>query len=517
MTQVHPANICDIGREHDVATQTHNTAARDVIPEEVIDTQVHGATAYDVTPEGAISAIQGHSGPILLDLDETLYLRNSTEDFIDSVAPRLPALILMRVLDVIKPWRWTGGEVTRDNWRVRLLLLLFPWVRSQWKNRVAELAKDFTNLHLIEALSTRASTLCATPLNTPIVATTGYQEIVAPLIAAIGLPQAPIIASRLRHFSDRRNGKLHRVKEILGEAAVKESLVVTDSADDIELLDACAKPLRAVWPEANYRHALSDVYLPGQYLTRIKRPNERYIWRGIVQEDFAFWVLGSIALAALPILHVLGLAFLLLSFWTIYERGYVDNDLIAARHEKDPTLSAAFKHSTVATPRWQPWLWALASGAIAIVLLRWPQAPLPSDYISWALVLLALHGWYLLYNRLDKATRVWMFAGLQFARSAAFVAIVPVSPIGAGALAAHTLARWVPYYIYRLGGKDWPKTPFYLVRLLFFVVLAVLLGMTQGFVSLLTGTALALLVWNVYRARKELAAMLKTIKRLDRG
>ena len=468
-------------------------------------------TAYDVSPEDAIVAIAGHDGPILLDLDETLYLRNSTEDFIDSVAPRLPALILMRVLDVIKPWRWTGGEVTRDNWRVRLLFIFFPWVRIQWKNRVAELAKDFTNQHIMRALSTSTSTLCATP----IVATTGYQEIVRPLIAAIGLPQVQVIASRLWHFSDRRNGKLHRVKEVLGEETVKESLVVTDSADDIQLLDACAKPLRAIWPQANYRYALSDVYLPGQYLTRIKRPNERYIWRGILQEDFAFWVISSLGLAALPLLHITGLAFLLLSFWAIYERGYVDNDLVAARYEKDPKLSSAFTDSKVATPRWQPWLWALASGAIAIVLLRWPHTPIPMDYITWLLVLLATHGWFLLYNRLDKSTRVWMFAGLQFARSAAFVAVVPVTPVGAGALAAQTLARWVPYYIYRLGGKGWPKTSFFLVRLLFFAVIALLLGMAQGFASLLTGTALVLLGWNVYRARKELVSVLKSIKRVE--
>ena len=38
------------------------------------------ATRHDVSPETAIDAILGHGGPILLDLDETLYLRNSTED-----------------------------------------------------------------------------------------------------------------------------------------------------------------------------------------------------------------------------------------------------------------------------------------------------------------------------------------------------------------------------------------------------------------------------------------------------
>ena len=36
---------------------------------------------------------------------------------------------------------------------------------------------------------------------------------------------------------------------------------------------------------------------------------------------------------------------------------------------------------------------------------------------------------------------------------------------------------------------------------MFFVVLALLLGFSQGLASLLTGTALALLAWNLFRAR----------------
>ena len=99
----------------------------------------------------------------------------------------------------------------------------------------------------------------------------------------------------------------------------------------------------------------------------------------------------------------------------------------------------------------------------------------------WAAVLLATHGWFHLYNRFDKGTRVWMFAGLQFARTAAFVALVPIAPIGAAAIGAHVLAKWVPYCVYRIGGKDWPEAPVHLIRLLFFVVLALLLGMSQGF------------------------------------
>ena len=471
----------------------------------------HGevATRHDVSPEAAIDAIRGHRGPILLDLDETLYLRNSTEDFIDSARPRLPALLLMRLLDLVKPWRTTGGEVTRDVWRVRLISMCFPWTGSLWRKRVTMLATDFTNLRLMAVLGT--------PGASPIIATAGFEPIVAPLVAALGLPQARIVAARLWTFSDRREGKLQRTLGELGDATVRSALVLTDSAEDITLLDACARPLRAVWPEARHRHALSGVYLPGQYLTHVKRPGARYIVRGILQEDFAFWVLSSIALAALPLAHFFGLLFLLVSFWSVYERGYVDNDLIAARFEEKPKLSAAFRDAPVATPRWQPWAWALASGAAGVTLLRWPGPLLLADLAVWAAVLLATHVWFTLYNRFDKGTRVWLFMGLQFARSAAFVALVPILPIGAAALGAHVLAKWVPYHVYRLGGKEWPEAPFHLIRLLFFVVLALLLGIAAGSASLLNGTALALLGWNLFRARQELAVAWRSATRLDRN
>jgi hypothetical protein len=465
-------------------------------------------TPHDASPETAIGAILDHGGPVLLDLDETLYLRNSTEDFIDSARPRLPALLLMRMLDVIKPWRWTGGEATRDVWRVRVVSTCFPWTGNHWKNRVAGLAKNFTNLRLMAALKN--------PGTNPIILTAGFQPIVAPLVAALGLPQAQIVAARLSTFSDRRDGKLHLAVGALGNDTIRRALVLTDSAQDLTLLDACARPLRTVWPEAHHRRALSGVYLPGQYLTQVKRPGARFIVRGILQEDFAFWVLSSTALAALPVLHVLGLLFLLVSFWAIYERGYVDNDLIAASYEVNPKLSTAFLDSPVATPRWQPWIWAFACGAIAVVLLRWPVPPVPVDLAAWAAVLLATHGWFLMYNRYDKGTRVWMYAGLQFARISAFVALVPIGLIGALTLGAHVLAKWVPYYVYRLGGKDWPEAPFHLVRLLFFVVLALLLGFSEGLSSVLNGTGLALLAWILFRARQELATALAAARRLDR-
>jgi hypothetical protein len=492
------------------ADMSHLSAAAPLRKQAGFDmTGCRQGTAHDASPNEAIDAILKHRGPVLLDLDETLYLRNSTEDFIDSATPRLLALLLLRVLDVLRPWRWTGGEITRDVWRVQAVRCCFPWVGWRWRRRVGTLAGRHANKPLIESLAQ-----CSAP---PIIATIGFRPIVEPLIAALGLQHLPIVAARYSSFGDRRRGKLMLTIDALGEETVRRALVVTDSIHDLPLLEACDRPVRTVWPEARFRRAFSGVYLPGQYLSLIKRPGERYVLRGILQEDFAFWLLSSIALASHPVFHVAGLLFLLLSFWAVYERGYVDNDLAASRFENDPKLSDAFLSTKVATPRWAPWLWALAAGAIAIVLLRRPGTPQLQDWFEWPCALLATYGLFSLYNRLDKSTRVWLYFGLQFARTAAFAIVVPIAPVGAAALGAHVISRWVPYHVYRSTRRPWPVSTTAISRLLMFIVLAILLGAALGPAALLNWTALALLGWNLFRARQEFLAVLRSASRIDRA
>lgn len=464
---------------------------------------------YDASVAASLLAVQRHDGPLLLDLDETLYLRNSTEDFLDCARPGTLALILLRLLDALKPWRWSGGIATRDVWRVQLILRLLPWTLRRWRARVPALAAAHANQPLLAALAERWPDA--------VVVTAGFEPIVVPLLQAMGLGDVAHIASSVGRFSDRRDGKLPRVMARLGYDAVRNSLVLTDSIDDAPLLAACARPLLTVWPQAQFRSALGHVYLPGQYLALVKRPGERYIVRGILQEDYAFWVIASIALSPAPLLHIVGLAVLLLSFWAIYEAGYVDNDSIAARHEAKPTLSAAFHRAPVATPALAPWIWAAVSGLAGIALLRWPAPPSALDLAMWMLVLAATSLCFRVYNRCDKATRIWLYPGLQLARSVAFVAIVPVTLPGSIALGAHVLARWLPYVVYRSGDSLWPEMPCHLIRLMFFAMLSLLLTLAIGPQPFMNATMAALLLWNLFRARGELAAVWRNAGHIERS
>jgi hypothetical protein len=70
---------------------------------------------YDASPDDALAAIRTYEKPLIVDLDETLYLRNSTEDLIDCAWPGPLALLLPRVLEMVKPWRLTGGHRYRGH------------------------------------------------------------------------------------------------------------------------------------------------------------------------------------------------------------------------------------------------------------------------------------------------------------------------------------------------------------------------------------------------------------------
>jgi hypothetical protein len=465
---------------------------------------------YAASPDAALAAVGAHEGPLLVDFDETLYLRNSTEDFIDCTRPGLLAFVLLRLLDVLKPWRLTGGVDTRDTWRACAISTFFPWTRWRWRTKVGFLAEHYVNQELKAVLKARA--------HRPIILTSGFKSIVKPLLAAMGFADAPLIAARMYSFADRRNGKLHMATRELGAETVGCSLVLTDSANDSEILKSCARPLRTLWPEARYRPALGGVYLPGEYISKIKHPGERYIFRSILQQDFAFWLLSSIGLSTNRATHLVGLLLLLLSFWAIYERGYVDNDLMGSLNEADPKLSVSFDSARVATPVLQPWIWGLLAGAAAVWILHPDRMAFVVHFASWVAVIISTYACFVFYNRLDKMSRVWLYPVLQFARSGAFLVIVPIEPAGVAALGAHVLSRWVPYLLYRLSSaRCWPETRPELVRLISFVLLSLMIVCSLGLSILFTWSALALLMWNVFRARLHICEVFNSARRLDRS
>ena len=135
----------------------------------------------------------------------------------------------------------------------------------------------------------------------------------------------------------------------------------------------------------------------------------------------------------------------------------------------------------------------------------------------WSALLIFTYACFLFYNRLDKTTRVWLYPVLQFVRSAAFTAVVPVEPAGVAALGAHVLSRWTAYQVYRLSSTDtaWPNVRPELARLISYVLLSLIILLALGPSVLFTWSALVLLLWNVFRAHRDIYAVFNSARRLD--
>jgi len=461
--------------------------------------------------EAAIAErVAAHSGPIIVDLDETLYLRNSTEEFIGLAVPSILAAYLLRFLDLASPWRFIGGPKCRDNWRILLVLILFPWTYLRWKKHCQNTVPKFINTTLRDALHTHSKHT--------IIASNGYQLLIRPMLSAFKLPDAALVCCDLFRLKHRRDGKLALLEKAVDREFIAQALVVTDSYTDADLLRVCKTPCLTVWHDALFTRAFDGlVYLPTDYLSKVKRPRQRAN-RTLVIYDILPWVLVGLSTSP-SVAEALGLVVLFLSMWSIYEVGYFDNDQCAVKYEKDPKLTPEAQVFNGRYFKTKAWLTALVLGAIAIVLIS--PAAFIKWYAIWVATLLTLNATYWIYNRIDKSSRVWVYPALQLFRFGALLTVVPIGAVAYAVIFSQVFCRWVNYIIYRQqrsagGAIKWPKTADQAIRLVtcFMLLLPlVIIGHWQAF---LTPASVCLIIFVYGFWKYDWKTLRSTFHRLDK-
>lgn len=453
------------------------------------------------------------AAPLVLDFDETYWLRNSTEAFLDSVRPAWPAALLLALLDILKPWRLLPGpdkdHVWRDWLRVLTITVLFPWSLRRWRRIAAELGPRWRNPAL-------ATLVGREPAGGAWIVTNGFHPIVAPLLQAMPEAERPtLLASPLSTgFAWRRRGKAAAVEEAIGADRLAAATVVTDNDEDGDLLAAVGNPLHLKWPDARYEPAHQNAYLPFHYMERIKRPRQGHLRRVVLTDELILllivylWASPSLAtLAAIVVLHA--------SFWVIYEILYVENDRVAAEREADPKLSEAYHATPHRFSEPLAWLTGLGLGLVGTGLLQLAPAHAGPGLFAgaalWAGFLLALRALAYLYNHVDKTTRIPLYLALQAAKLGGLALLLPLPQAALALLAGHLAAAWLPYVAYRAAAvrveAAWTM-PAHLYRLVFALALAGLWALSLGATAELAALAqLATgLAFFALKARRELAA-----------
>jgi hypothetical protein len=448
---------------------------------------------------------------IILDLDETLFLRNSTEEYLNSIYPRSAGAAFLLGIKALKPWRWFPArlrprEISRDWCLVVAATLFFPWTLLVWRWRAKRLARTYWNQTLLHAVSINPNAQVA-------IATLGFAPIVKPLLKSLPIALAQIdcnvICCRFwQGAADRAKGKLAMLREALGEAAVARAVVVTDSSQDEPLLAAAGTPCFVQWPEAAYIPAMSDVYLPLFYSERVKNPNKSHFVKRILMGHWAFLAIALSALAPHPVLNAFSLLLLTLSYWCIYEIGYQENDVIGEQYEKKPILSETYSRykSQLNLNTAAPWLWAMGIALLGIFLLevskldaplrvafmQFAQTRLLTDAAIWLIFLGVVRFTFGLYNRFNEEGRIWIYPVLQTQKLFGFTLLAGTSLVGAVLLISLAMSRWMHYCIYRCGGDRW-RFPINLSCLVLFV-------MTVGAAAIGNPTPAAMLTWQAAMA-----------------
>jgi len=455
--------------------------------------------------EQTVAAVQNAAAdsPIVVDFDETLFLRNSTEEYLRSIYPRTLGAGFIFANKILKPWRLLpqrlkDNDISKDWFLVVVATLLFPWTALVWQYRAKKLARQYCNTPLAQAIDSNQQ-------GRLVIATLGFDWVVKPLLRHLPMKkvqtnQYQLVACRFwQGASDRAKGKLAMVSQVLGTAAVAKSVVVTDAEKDMPILAASAKPCLLKWPDARYIPSIADVYIPLFYSEKVKNAGYSHIVKHVILAHWLFLVLASSIVSSHPALHSLSLFLLSISYWCVYEIGYWENDILGEKYEKKPALSKSFakyKSQVKLNTPW-PWLWAMGLAIPACFLLvsiqlATPETALSINPLSWGSVwaqgvegvwtalgftsmlwlafLGAVRLTFRLYNRFNEDARMWMYPILQTQKMFGFAMLVQVSEVGAMLLMSLIVSRWIEYCIYRCGG-DRKRFPISVSTLMMFTLL----------------------------------------------
>lgn len=421
---------------------------------------------------------------VLLDFDETLLRVNSTHAYLDSLRPVIVAYAVDRLVLFIFALFTANQERTvfiyRDWVRVVVLSLVLPWSYPLWRWRnAAHIAENYANHSLIATMRDRSVTLKA-------VTTFGFGFIIAPVLVRL-LPDAKLVAgSFCAGYRNRRDGKLAMVRRELSGLDLAACVLLTDSQNDRDLLEACGDGYIVDWKDAPI-NPYANVYLPFLYTDRVKRPGSGYMVRGVLLQDCFAVILSFAWHLPQPVIGALGILLMQLALWMVYEFGYYDNDLMAMREEggRAPENLKAFQGRMNLLPM-IAWVTSFSAAGVALLLVGIGAGGTLLQAFNWPDMLLGLTIWlsfltvglltFYSYNRAPTEMRIFLYPVLQVVRLAGLSLLVPLSMVGVAILGGFVIGRTFPYVVYRASGVRWGRFNRLLVLMVFLLISLLLIS-----------------------------------------
>lgn len=460
---------------------------------------------------------------LLLDFDETLLRVNSTHAYLDSLRPMIVAYAADRFVLFVFTLFTANQErhvfVYRDWVRVVFLSLLLPWSYPLWRWRNAALvAEIYANRSLITTMRDRSVRVEA-------VTTFGFGFIIRPVLDRL-LPDAKLVAgSFLAGYRNRREGKLAMVRRELPGLDLTGCVLLTDSHNDRDLLEACGDGHIGDWKDTPI-NPFANVYLPFLYTTKVKRPGSGYMVRGVLLQDCVAVILSFAWFLPQPLIGAFGILLMQLALWMVYEFGYYDNDTIAAGeiNGRVPENLDAFRGRMNLVPM-IAWATIFSAAGVALLNVGMDAGGTVREALTWPDMLLDLATWlsfltfglltFYSYNRGSGEARIFLYPVLQLVRLAGLALFLPLSVVGIAILGGFVLGRSFPYVVYRASGVRWGQFNRLLV-LMVFLLISLLLVAAMPPAARTSAMAIQFAVaaaWLVARSHPELLYLFRRLRR----
>ena len=447
---------------------------------------------------------------LILDFDHTLFLSNSTEEYLDSARPKFLCALLLALIEGLKLWNLFPGEnkrfVYRDVIRIIVVSILLPWTYFLYIFRIDDLLKQHLNSEVVNLASSKT-------WNKIIIASNGFNLIINPLLKKININFDLVLCARLFHSKDsiRQDGKRLFLQKKLVAHELTKATFLTDNPEDKDLIDVVGELQFHEWQQAKHFRAAQDAYIPFVYTEASNRGNKNHVVKTVILTDFSIIILTYAFSTPISIQLILSLFLLVFSFWCIYETGYYENDSFELRYE-----SNGQKNNNIDKLRsiekfqdypihFNAWIWASLSGLLGLLLLRnhlnintyHNFAQLALDLSIWLGWLIGTRVVFRIYNYCQLRFRMSLYPILQVSRLAGPILFLPTNFLGIFLITSQVVSRWVWYLVYRANG-DPHGVPHHFVRDLVFIVLVIGLAIVQKDPNVFGSWQLALiLLWSI--------------------
>ncbi len=393
----------------------------------------------------------------LLDVDHTLLLCNSTEVFLNQAFPRSLTWIVDRAIFHMYrsgKLRWIPGSLYRDQVRILVIVMLFPWNLLLWQLRGRRIGAALLNKQLA-SLAPRHQRQVITVSN-------GYGFILRPMLRGAGI-RWPLIASKLNPFRDtvRKKGKLGAILEQYPNIQWDAAVGISDSMEDAEFLAHCGRGYLRNWSD---EWSPIPAYFPLRFTSRGKYDVIGMI-RNVLLTDWPLILLAFVS----SWIELGGVSCLFFAMYIIYEWGYFGNQYHVSTSEPNAKQHSQHDQFRNYQIHFGGFIWAVALSAAGLAIMDMMTWAVSLKWIAGLAVLSAL---FWIYNRVSKTLRMYLYPLLQLPKYFVIALVLPLPLLGALLLLSQVVWQTAHYWIYRLGGRQ-NRLPRVGPRILLFLTLAI--------------------------------------------